>query len=88
MEFDILEKTNIGLTILNAGTVLALSMTNMNWLGIYSAMFLSPSFLITGAIAIGINIGYLVIRQGLNMHMPIKDIQNIKITDSPVSYAI
>lgn len=59
---------------------------NFYWLGMYSSALLYPSFLTATCMAIGVNLAYLVFRQGLHMHTQISDIKKVDITQAPLSY--
>ena len=80
----------IGVTGLNLGITgllhLPILANNMYWLGIYSTSLLYPSFICVASISIGINLAYMIFRQGLNMHTKFENLKNIDITKSPLSY--
>lgn len=68
------EKFLIGLSGVNVALASILSLpvisNNCYWLGMYSSCFLYPSLLFTTCAAIGINLAYLIARQGLALHTP------------------
>lgn len=74
---------NLGLTGFFSLPVLS---NNFYWLGVYSSCFLYPSLLFTACASIGINLGYLIVRQGLQMHTPIQSLTSLDLTKSPLTY--
>lgn len=80
----------IGLAGINVGLAALLSLpvigNNCYWLGMYSSCFLYPSLLFTTCAAIGTNLAYLIVRQGLALHTPADELKKIDITKAPISF--